>query len=190
MIVLQNAMEKSQLYKIDEFGVKNYNYAVVGFLSLALFAILNIILGYVTFLAETSVANSPVQNYVDALWLMLMSSTTIGFGDVYPITFIGRASVFIMFILGVGILGGVGAVFANKIFGFIDEMTDASDEKIRITQLQRDFLVLRFREGYSNRELAEKYYGTTDAKYVRAELNKALEKLKMKLKKEDINIIL
>tara|TARA_R110002050_G_scaffold12166_11_gene40250 strand:+ start:710 stop:1186 length:477 start_codon:yes stop_codon:yes gene_type:complete len=120
MIVLQNAMEKSQLYKIDEFGVKNYNYAVVGLLSLALFAILNIALGYVTFLAETSVANSPVQNYVDALWLMLMSSTTIGFGDVYPITFIGRASVFIMFILGVGILGGVGAVFANKIFGFAD----------------------------------------------------------------------
>lgn len=120
MIVLQNAMEKSQLYKIDEFGVKNYNYGVVGFLSLALFAILNISLGYVTFLAETSVANSPVQNYVDALWLMLMSSTTIGFGDVYPITFIGRAAVFIMFILGVGILGGVGAVFANKIFGFAD----------------------------------------------------------------------
>ena len=120
MIVLQNAMEKSQLYKIDEFGVKNYNYTVVGLLSLALFAILNITLGYVTFLAETSVANSPVQNYVDALWLMLMSSTTIGFGDVYPITFIGRASVFIMFILGVGILGGVGAVFANKIFGFAD----------------------------------------------------------------------
>ncbi|MCI2283155.1 ion channel [Colwellia sp. MSW7] len=120
MIVLQNAMEKSQLYKIDEFGVKNYNYGVVGFLSLALFAILNISLGYVTFLAETSVANSPVQNYVDALWLMLMSSTTIGFGDVYPITFVGRAAVFIMFILGVGILGGVGAVFANKIFGFAD----------------------------------------------------------------------
>ncbi len=113
--------KKSQLYKIDEFGVKNYNYTVVGLLSLALFAILNITLGYVTFLAETSVANSPVQNYVDALWLMLMSSTTIGFGDVYPITFIGRASVFIMFILGVGILGGgVGAVFANKIFGFAD----------------------------------------------------------------------
>ena len=79
------------------------------------------------------------------------------------------------------------SIIANKIFGFIDEMTDASDEKIRITQLQRDFLVLRFREGYSNRELAEKYYGTTDAKYVRAELNKALEKLKMKLKKEDIH---
>jgi hypothetical protein len=120
MIILQNAMEKSQLYKVDEFGVKNYNYGVLGSLSLALFALLNVSLGYITYLAETSVIDSPVQNFADAFWLMLMSSTTIGFGDVYPITLTGRIAVFIMFILGVGILGGVGAVFANKIFGFAD----------------------------------------------------------------------
>jgi len=120
MIILQNAMEKSHLYKVDEFGIKNYNYGVLGGLSLALFSLLNVSLGYITYLAEISVINSPVQNFPDALWLMLMSSTTIGFGDVYPITLIGRAAVFIMFILGVGILGGVGAVFANKVFGFAD----------------------------------------------------------------------
>jgi len=102
MIILQSVMEKSQLYNVDEFGIKNYNYSILGFFSLAVFSLLNILLGYVTFLAETSVIGSPVQTYVDALWLMLMSSTTIGFGDVYPITFIGRAAVFVMFILGVG----------------------------------------------------------------------------------------
>ncbi len=129
MIILQNAMEKSQLYKVDEFGVKNYNYGILGLLSLSLFSVLNIILGYITFMAETGVSGSPVQTYVDALWLMLMSSTTIGFGDVYPITFIGRAAVFVMFVLGVGILGGVGAVFANKIFGFAD--TNIKNRELR-----------------------------------------------------------
>jgi voltage-gated potassium channel len=130
MIILQNAMEKSNLYKVDEFGIKNYNYGILGFFSLAVFSLLNITLGYVTFLAEINAVNSPVQTYVDALWLMLMSSTTIGFGDVYPITFIGRAAVFIMFILGVGILGGVGAVFANKIFGFAD--TNIKNRELRM----------------------------------------------------------
>ena len=129
MILLQNVMEKSQLYKMDKFGIKNYNYGVLGFLSLSVFSLLNISLGYVTFLAETSVIGSPVKNYIDALWLMLMSSTTIGFGDVYPITFVGRAAVFIMFILGVGILGGAGAVFANKIFGFAD--TNIKNRELR-----------------------------------------------------------
>jgi len=130
MIILQNAMEKSNLYKIDDFGVKNYNYSVLGIVSAALFTLINIGLGYVTFIAETEVIGSPVQTYMDALWLMLMSSTTIGFGDVYPITFIGRAAVFTMFILGVGILGGVGAIFANKIFGFAD--TNIKNRELRM----------------------------------------------------------
>ena len=129
MIILQSVMEKSNLYKVDEFGIKNYNYGILGFFSLAVFFTLNITLGYITFLAEVNAVDSPVQNYVDALWLMLMSSTTIGFGDVYPITFIGRAAVFVMFILGVGILGGVGAVFANKIFGFAD--TNIKNRELR-----------------------------------------------------------
>jgi len=129
MIILQNAMEKSNLYNVDEFGVKNYNYGVLGFVSFALFALINCGLGYITFIAETGVTGSPVQTYVDALWLMLMSSTTIGFGDVYPITFIGRAAVFAMFVLGVGILGGVGAIFANKIFGFAD--TNIKNRELR-----------------------------------------------------------
>lgn len=129
MIILQNAMEKSNLYKVDEFGVKNYNYGILAVLSIALFAFINIGLGYVTYVAELGVDNSPVKNYADAFWLMLMSSTTIGFGDVYPVTLLGRIAVFSMFILGVGILGGVGAVFANKVFGFAD--TNIKNRELR-----------------------------------------------------------
>lgn len=122
-------MEKTNLYKLDEFGVKNYNYGILGLLSFAVFSVLNLSLGYVAYLAEITVETSPVQTYADALWLMMMSSTTIGFGDVYPVTLIGRAAVFVMFILGVGILGGVGAIFANKIFGFAD--TNIKNRELR-----------------------------------------------------------
>ena len=129
MIILQNAMEKSNLFNVDEFGVKNYNYGILAIVSFTLFTLINVSLGYVTFVAESGVIGSPVKNYVDAFWLMLMSSTTIGFGDVYPITLVGRIAVFIMFILGVGILGTVGAIFANKIFGFAD--TNIKNRELR-----------------------------------------------------------
>jgi voltage-gated potassium channel len=129
MIMLQSAMEKSNLFKVDEFGVTNYNYGILAVVSFVLFALINIGLGYITFVAETAVVGSPVKNYADAFWLMLMSSTTIGFGDVYPITLVGRIAVFVMFILGVGILGGVGAIFANKIFGFAD--TNIKNRELR-----------------------------------------------------------
>ena len=62
MIILQNAMEKSNLYKVDEFGVKNYNYGILAILSFILFAFINISLGYVTFVAETAVEGSPVKD--------------------------------------------------------------------------------------------------------------------------------
>jgi voltage-gated potassium channel len=129
MITLQSTMEKSNLFKVDEYGIKNYNYGILAIASFALFALINISLGYITFVAETGVTGSPVNNYADAFWLMLMSSTTIGFGDVYPITLVGRMAVFVMFILGVGILGGVGAIFANKIFGFAD--TNIKNRELR-----------------------------------------------------------
>lgn len=129
MLVIQKTMEKTRLYQVDEFGVKNYNYAFIGAISLLVYIFLNISLGYITYLAEVSVADSPVQNYADSIWLMVMSSTTIGFGDVYPVTLIGRLSVFMMFTLGIGILGGVGAVFVNKVFGFAD--TNIKNRELR-----------------------------------------------------------
>ncbi|ARD45088.1 ion channel [Colwellia sp. PAMC 21821] len=134
MIVVQKAMEKTNLYRVDDFGVKNYNYGFIGTISLFLFLTLNLSLGYITYQAELGLVDSPVKSYADAIWLMVMSSTTIGFGDVYPISFVGRASVFIMFILGIGLLGGMGAVFVNKIFGFAD--TNIKNRELRMQNSQ------------------------------------------------------
>lgn len=134
MIVVQKAMEKTNLYRVDDFGIKNYNYGFIGIASFLLFLTLNLSLGYITYQAEYGLEGSNIKNYSDAIWLMVMSSTTIGFGDVYPITFIGRASVFIMFILGVGILGAMGAMFINKIFGFAD--TNIKNRELRMQNAQ------------------------------------------------------
>lgn len=134
MIVVQKAMEKTNLYRVDNFGVKNYNYGFIGTISLVLFLTLNVSLGYLTYQAELGLEASPVKTYSDAIWLMVMSATTIGFGDVYPITLVGRACVFVMFILGVGILGGMGAVFVNKIFGFAD--TNIKNRELRMQNSQ------------------------------------------------------
>ncbi|WP_252730719.1 potassium channel family protein [Colwellia sp. E2M01] len=129
MIIIKHAMEKSNFYRIDDYGVKNYNYGIITVLSFVIFAVINISLGYITYIAELEATNSPVKNYADAFWLMLMSSSTIGFGDVYPVTLTGRIMVFIMFILGVGILGSVGAIFATKVFGFTD--TNIKNRELR-----------------------------------------------------------
>lgn len=129
MLVVKSIMEKTHLYKIDNFGVKNYNFFVLTCFLFLVMAFLTFSLGHITFLFEIDNANSPVKSYGDAIWLMVMSASTIGFGDVYPVTLVGRIAVYTMFLLGVGTLGTLGAIFANRIFGFAD--TNIKNRELR-----------------------------------------------------------
>lgn len=129
MIIIESVMEKTGLYQLDNYGVKNYNFFVISFFLLLVMTFLTMSLGYVAYIFEIEATNSPVKTYGDAIWLMVMSASTIGFGDVYPITTIGRIAVYTMFLLGVGTLGTLGAIFANKIFGFAD--TNIKNRELR-----------------------------------------------------------
>ncbi|WP_286133427.1 potassium channel family protein [Colwellia sp. UCD-KL20] len=129
MLIFESVMEKTHLYKVDNFGVKNYNFLVLTCFLFLVMACLTLSLGHVTYIFEIENANSPVKTYGDAIWLMVMSASTIGFGDVYPITTMGRIAVYTMFLLGVGTLGTLGAIFANRIFGFAD--TNIKNRELR-----------------------------------------------------------
>lgn len=129
MIIFESVMEKTQLYKVDDYGVKNYNYTVLAIFLFLVMTGLTLSLGHITYIFEIDNPNSPVKTYGDAMWLMVMSASTIGFGDVYPVTLVGRIAVYTMFLLGVGTLGTLGAMFANRIFGFAD--TNVKNRELR-----------------------------------------------------------
>ena len=129
MIVFQKVLVKSKLYSVDEFGVTNYKTRFVALFSIAFMLILTLFFGSITYHAELGEEGATIQSFTDALWLMVMSSTTIGFGSQYPVTFIGRAMVTLMFIFGVGIIGGLGALIASKLLGFSD--TNVKNRELR-----------------------------------------------------------
>lgn len=129
MIIIRNVIEKSGFYKVDEFGVKNYSLGVISLFAVVLFISLTMVLGYTTYASELGAENATIESYSEAVWLMLMASSTIGFGDEYPVTFWGQVSVFSMFVLGVGILGSLGGLFAQKAFGFSD--TNIKNRELR-----------------------------------------------------------
>lgn len=81
--------------------------------------ILIVISAYFIYFFEHEHQPEVFKNYLDAIWWAVATLTTIGYGDIYPITYIGRALATIVAFLGIGIIalptGILGSAFIEKI---------------------------------------------------------------------------
>jgi voltage-gated potassium channel len=57
------------------------------------------------FLVEGNAPESKVTNLGDAFWWAIVTVTTVGYGDIYPVTVEGKIIASILMIAGIGILG-------------------------------------------------------------------------------------
>jgi voltage-gated potassium channel len=75
------------------------------FLSVITFTLGAIISGaFALYLVEADVAGSKIVSLGDALWLVLATVTTVGFGDLHPITTEGKIITSILMFVGIGIV--------------------------------------------------------------------------------------
>lgn len=64
--------------------------------------------------------NDDFQSIGDALWWVVVTFTTIGYGDKVPITVGGQITATIGMLVGVGILASILGIIANYIFNFLN----------------------------------------------------------------------
>lgn len=57
--------------------------------------------------------NDNIKSYSDALWWSIVTTTTVGYGDISPVTPGGRIMATILMITGIGMLGALTANFAT-----------------------------------------------------------------------------
>ncbi|TLM98523.1 MAG: potassium channel family protein [Actinobacteria bacterium] len=62
---------------------------------------------------ESRAAEANITSGGDALWWALVTITTVGYGDRYPITFGGRVVAFTVMLAGVGIIGALASMLAS-----------------------------------------------------------------------------
>lgn len=67
------------------------------------------------FMAEARNPQSPIQTLTDAFWWSLSTVTTVGYGDVYPVTGAGKALGVILMVFGIATLGGFISLVSSAV---------------------------------------------------------------------------
>lgn len=56
---------------------------------------------------------SQFNTFVDALWWAVVTATTVGYGDFYPVSIVGRLLAVVLMFLGIGLFGGITATITD-----------------------------------------------------------------------------
>ena len=90
-------------------------YAV--FITILLTILVLTVAGVLVLQFESKAPNANITTGGDALWYSIVTITTVGYGDFYPVTTAGRVTaIFIMF-MGVGIIGALASILASLLVG-------------------------------------------------------------------------
>jgi voltage-gated potassium channel len=102
-----------------------HNRAQYAFLITILAALLVLISASIVVLeAESRAPGANITTGGDALWWAIVTITTVGYGDKYPITAVGRSAAVFVMVAGIGIIGSLASIMAS----FLVAPTPAPDE--------------------------------------------------------------
>ena len=93
----------------------------------------------------------PIQTFGDALWWALATITTVGYGDMYPVTVEGRFVAVGLMFCGIGVLGAVTGSFASWLVERVEGIEEDIEEGVTATAA--DVIALREELGQLRRLL-------------------------------------
>lgn len=101
---------------IYEVFRKNRDYLISVMVIQAIFLIL---VSYTIFLVESDAQPDAFQDVDNAIWWAVVTMTTVGYGDMYPVTDLGKALTTIVLLIGVGLIALPTGIIAS---GFLEAM--------------------------------------------------------------------
>jgi voltage-gated potassium channel len=118
-----------------------------GFITLVLAATVLGVASVLVVQAESKAADANITTGGDAIWWGIVTITTVGYGDLYPVTAAGRVvGVFVM-VAGVGIIGALASIFASLLIPQPKQKADPAVElgavKDELTAVRDELAALR-----------------------------------------------
>jgi len=107
---------------------------------------------FVTYLASLAVLNAErgapgakIETFPDALWWSIVTMSTVGYGEYYPVTTNGRLIAAGVMVVGISLLGLVGASVASSVISRLSgKQVESQDEvKAQVIELTQEIAALR-----------------------------------------------
>lgn len=79
--------------------------------------------------AEQGAPNANILTYPEAVWWAVVTITTVGYGDYYPVTTLGRSMAVILMFFGIGIIGVLSSYLATMFITFEGKRSEGKAEE-------------------------------------------------------------
>ena len=76
---------------------------------------------------EGNAPGSNIHNFGDAIWWAIVTVTTVGYGDRYPVTPGGRGVAVVLMLVGIGLIGVLTATVASY---FVEQKADEGNANL------------------------------------------------------------
>ena len=110
------------------------------FFTVAMITFVIIIASSIVMLNCEKVPGSNIKTAGDALWWAVVTVTTVGYGNYYPVTIEGRIVAAILMIAGVGLFGTFTAYISSY---FVDNSLEVKKEQLKLDELLAEFNELK-----------------------------------------------
>jgi voltage-gated potassium channel Kch len=129
--------------------------------------LLIVVISGIVLYAEKGAPHANILTYGEAVWWALVTITTVGYGDYYPVTALGRSMAVILMFFGLGIIGVLSSYLASTFISLersrreAGKDNDEANEKDEDDSTSRDAELAAIKEELAAlRKLFEEHYQT------------------------------
>jgi hypothetical protein len=84
-------------------------------------AVISVIIGLLLPIVESSSASALVKTEFDGIWLAVTTIAGVGYGDIYPVTTLGRILTMVLEIVGVILFGSIAAFVSVELLRYQED---------------------------------------------------------------------
>jgi voltage-gated potassium channel len=100
---------------------------------------------------ESQSPDANIKSGGDALWYSIVTITTVGYGDFFPVTAAGRVTAMFIMFMGVGIIGALASILASLLVGGSSSteekqaqlVSTAPTEENELTSIRNELVAMR-----------------------------------------------